>query len=93
MFDALVTGGIPILPRSLMGLTRLSGLQDDEAVYYDAIDIVKPDAIVSKANRLYDRLGMEGKMARVQRALSRHHLDSRISQIAGIGTKIIRDIL
>ena len=93
MFDALITGGIPMLPRSLTGLARLGDLRDDEVVFYDAIDIVEPQQVVAKANRLYESQGTAGKLNRIQRALKMHHLDARIRRITTIGTAYVRDTL
>lgn len=90
-FDALITGGIPLIPRPLMGLAHLAGIGDDEAVYYDSIDIAEPRNLVNAANRFFDRAGERGMLTRIEKALRLHHLDARIAKIADAAEAMVLD--
>lgn len=92
IFDALITGGIPILPRSLQGWVRLGGIAEDEAVFYDALDIVEPVNVVRKANALFDSSGKLGMMRRIEKALSMFHCDTRVGDIVKRAHVIIQNL-
>jgi hypothetical protein len=81
IFDALITGGIPIIPESLRHLPPASGLDARDAVFYGPLDIVEPAAVVARANALFDAGGVDRQVARHRLALDHHHGDARIEQM------------
>lgn len=84
IFDALVTGGIPIIPESLRHLPPVSAIDARDAVFYGPLDIVEPAAIVARANALFDAGGADRVVARHRFALDHHHGDARIAQMLAI---------
>ena len=73
IFDALVTGGIPVVPASLRYLPPVKDLPRDAIAFYSPADIVSPKALIDRANALFDRGGSLGITARHQLALEKHH--------------------
>jgi hypothetical protein len=81
IFDALVTGGIPIVPESLRFLTPVCSIPRNHIVFYGPDDILEPRVVVARANALFDTGGAEGLAARHRLGLERHHGDARIETI------------
>lgn len=81
IFDALLTGGIPIVPISLRFLPPVNAIPRDYIVFYSPVDIVDPNAVVGQANRLFDAGGEAGMMARQRYALQHHHGDASVQQM------------
>jgi len=81
IFDALVTGGIPIVPESLRFLTPVSDIPRNHIVFYGPDDILNPRAVVARANGLFDAGGADGLASRHRLGLERHHGDARIDTI------------
>jgi hypothetical protein len=80
VFNALVTGGIPILPAFYRNLPEISIL-GEEPSYYQVADIVDPQAINSEAVARFDSSGESGLIQRLAHALQHHHVDARCEQI------------
>jgi hypothetical protein len=81
LFDAMMTGGIPIVPESMRFLAPISEIRRDCILFYGAADIFEPTAIISRANAIFDEGGEQGIVERCLYALEMHHADSRIKQI------------
>jgi hypothetical protein len=81
LFDALASGGIPIIPESLRFLAPVSGLPRDSVVFYGPDDIFHPHKIVEKALRLFDEGGQAGIAARHRHALAHHHGADRLRRM------------
>jgi hypothetical protein len=81
IFDALVTGGIPIVPESLRFLTPVCSIPRNHIVFYGPDDILEPRAVVARANALFDTGGADGLTARHRLGLEHHHGDARIRTI------------
>jgi hypothetical protein len=67
-FDALVTGGIPLAPKSLRSEIMQVGISDSEVCYYDGLDILEPSSFIKKALKKYDDLG--GNEQSIERAIN-----------------------
>lgn len=78
IFDALVTGGIPIVPESMRLLPPISSISRDHIVFYSGADVVNPLALVDRANRMFDEAGRDGMVARHRFALDHHHGDASV---------------
>lgn len=78
LFDALVTGGIPIVPASLRHLAPVCDIPDEHIVFYSPQDIVDPKPVVARANARFDAGGADGLVARHRLALDRHHGNARV---------------
>lgn len=81
IFDALVTGGIPIVPSSLRFLPPVNAIPEEHIVFYTPSDIVNPEALVARANGLFDRGSRDGIVARHRLGLDKYHGDNSINQM------------
>jgi hypothetical protein len=81
IFDALVTGGIPIVPESLRFVSPIHEISREHIVFYGPQDIVYPHNILAKANELFDMGGKEKLVERHSYALANHHVDAKVHQI------------
>lgn len=79
--DALVTGGIPIVPESLRFLPPVNEISREHIIFYSPQDIVNPQKIVAKANELFDKGGRDKMVERHVYALNRHHSSVKMLQI------------
>lgn len=79
-FDALITGGIPIVPKILRRNALIRSLED-HIFFYDAEDVENPTVITEAANRRFDELGTDGIQRRHEIALTHHHLENRLESI------------
>jgi len=80
VFDSLITGGIPIIPRSLKYHKDIINLSDD-ILFYDYADIQNPHEITKKANNLFDERGIQGVLDRHYKVLYNYHVDNRVESI------------
>lgn len=80
VFDALITGGIPILPRSIKYHKDVVDLHD-HVLFYDYEDVQNPLPITEKANNLFDERGIQGILDRHQKVLYNYHVDNRVETI------------
>jgi len=81
IFDALVTGGIPIVPESLRFLPPVNEISREHILFYGPQDIIDPQKLVAKANELFDRGGVDKMVERHVYALNHHHGNTRMHQI------------
>ena len=84
IFDALNTGGIPIVPESLRYIAPVSDIPTEHIVFYTPMDIVKPQDVVAAALRKFDEAGKDGIAARARYALDHHHGEQRIRRILAL---------
>ena len=88
LFDALITGGIPLVPESMRYLPPVRDIDRRHIAFYGPEDIVNPGPLVQRALRLFDEGGLEGMVARHRHALAHHHGQDRVDDIlAGIAEK------
>jgi hypothetical protein len=82
-FDALVSGGLPMIPQSLVPYLDFLRIPQEHYIAYSASDIFEPSNLVRAAVDVFDRLGNEGILARHQYALSNFHADVSIQKMVG----------
>jgi hypothetical protein len=80
VFNALITGGIPILPAFYRNLPEIAILGDTPS-YYQVSDVVDPLEINSEAVARFDAGGESGLLLRLTHAIQHHHVDARCEQI------------
>lgn len=80
IFDALVTGGIPIVPRSLKFHESLRKVRD-HILFFDDEDVESPLAITETANTRFKQAGVAGILERHHLAMEHCHVDARIAEI------------
>lgn len=81
LFDALVTGGIPIVPDSLRFMYPVCNIPRDKIVFYGPEDILSPDSVVREAVSLFDSHSSLGIVDRHHFGLNHHHASSRLEHI------------
>lgn len=81
IFDALCTGGIPIVPESLRFMPPISAIGRNHVLFYTPEDIMRPDGLVKRGCRLFDEGGHDGMVERHRFAIDNHHGDSRVRQM------------
>jgi hypothetical protein len=81
LFDALATGGIPLVPASLQHLAPARDIPQAHIVFYGPHDVIDPQTVVARANALFDEAGADGIVARHRLALEQHHGNVRIQQM------------
>ncbi|MFA6310328.1 MAG: hypothetical protein WC681_02545 [Sterolibacterium sp.] len=81
MFDALISGGIPIVPEALRFFEPIREIDRRHILFYGPADIVAPDAIATKASAMFDQGGREKIMERHRYALANLHGDKSIERI------------
>jgi len=84
IFDALASGGIPIIPESLRFLAPIASLPRDSVVFYGPDDIFNPQTVVGQALKLFDEGGQEGIAARHRHALTHHHGAERLRRMVAM---------
>lgn len=90
IFDALVTGGIPIVPASLAFLPPIRAIPRQHIVFYSASDIVDPARVVARANALFDEGGRDAMVARHRYALENHHGDFSVKQMLDYAAELMQ---
>ena len=79
-YDALITGGIPILPRSLKYHRDIVDMHD-HILFYDYEDVRYPKPITQKAVELFDKRGKAGILDRHNLVINNYHVDNRVVSI------------
>jgi hypothetical protein len=75
-FDALITGGIPIIPSSLVQQMEYFKIPAHFYVTHDALDILEPTEVIQRANDLFEKHSVEGILERFQFCLDNYHVNS-----------------
>jgi len=84
VFDALLAGMIPIVPRVLTDFDKVIPLQEQERlgiVRTESLELEPAQAAVDDALERFDAMGTQGAMARFQYALENHLLVNRVTEI------------
>jgi hypothetical protein len=89
IFDALVTGGIPIVPASLRFLPPVKDIPREHIAFYTPTDIVNPKALVEYANTLFNQGGRDGMVARHRLALQQHHGNASVKQMLNFAFEVL----
>lgn len=87
-FDALITGGMPLIPSGLIPFVKALNIPENFYISYGPLDIIDSKEFVRKANELFDFHGTSGIKARHEHALKNFHVDIIIEKIIAS----IRDI-
>jgi hypothetical protein len=80
VYNALICGGIPLLPKFYQNLPEISIL-GCVPLYYETSDLIEPKAINDMAIARFDGSGESGLIGRVCSAIANHHVDGRCQQI------------
>jgi hypothetical protein len=82
LWDALISGGIPIVPRILSCDDVIAAIPKNYIVFYDYEDLFNFETVVETACDLFDKGGYESTLERVLYALSHHHINSRFNEVS-----------
>ena len=80
VYNALISGGIPILPKMYQNLPEV-GILGSTPLYYDTNDLIDPKLINDLAITNFNNAGESGLISRVCHAINNHHIDGRCQQI------------
>lgn len=80
IFDALITGGIPIVPRSIKYHRDIINLHD-HILFYDYEDVQNPLTITEKGVKIFNERGLDGVIERHLKAFDNYHVDNRVHTI------------
>ncbi|OGB34788.1 MAG: hypothetical protein A3F78_09780 [Burkholderiales bacterium RIFCSPLOWO2_12_FULL_61_40] len=78
--NAMITGGIPVVPSFYKNIPEIVGL-GDVPLYYDTIDLVEPTRINALAVKKFDEAGENGLIERICSSIKHNHIDRRIEDI------------
>ena len=90
IFDALITGGIPIIPESLRFLSPIAQIPNQFVGFYSASDIVNPNQLIDKLIQKFDKAGDKGIASRHQYAISHHHANASIERMVKNALELIK---
>lgn len=80
LFDAVFTGGIPLIPKTLQGNKYIADFEQ-HCMFYNISDVIDPKPITECAIAKFDSEGKEGILKRHKLMLQNHHIDVRFNQI------------
>jgi hypothetical protein len=83
IFDALITGGIPMVPASMKLLPGIRDIPEDAIFFFGPLDVIEPEALVRRALERFDSGGRDKIVQRHRFALEEHHGMSRIQTMIG----------
>lgn len=84
VFDALITGGIPIVPASMRFLPPIRDIDRAHILFSTPDDLLDPRPLVERGNAMFDAGGAGGIVTRHRYAMENHHGDQRIAQLMDI---------
>ena len=74
-FDALITGGIPLIPSGLNPYVESLQIPKQFYASYGPLDILNPKNLIEVQNHIFDSLGPSGILERHEFALHKFHID------------------
>jgi len=80
VYNAMITGGIPILPSFYRNVPEVAGL-GTSPLFYEVHDLLAPQAINAAANARFDSDGGAGLVQRISDAMATQHVDTRCDHI------------
>jgi hypothetical protein len=83
LLDALITGGIPLVPVTLKSLLHALSI-DRFVVFYDELNLDLLYLKVEEAIIKFDEDGAEGMIKRINFIMDHHHIDARINFLINI---------
>jgi hypothetical protein len=86
-FDALITGGIPLVPSSLRPYLEQLRIPENYFLCYTPLDLLEVKPFVEKALKKYTTLGVHGRVERHLFALENFHVDEIISKLYSAALK------
>jgi hypothetical protein len=87
-FDALITGGIPLVPSGILPFVNALDIPESFYISYGPLDIIQPKEFIKKANERFDLEGVNGIKTRSEYAVKHFHVDAIIEKIMGATLKL-----
>ena len=82
-YNAILTGGIPILPSYLKNFPEIQ-IMGDTPLFYEVADLIDPVYLQENAIRKFDSLGVSGLTRRIMEGMYHQHIDSRCDRILSL---------
>jgi hypothetical protein len=92
VYNALITGGIPILPSHYRNMPEVAGL-GSSPVFYNVHDVLNPDAVIAAAATRFDSEDGGGLLQRISESMARDHVDTRCAEIVALLRRNISALL
>lgn len=86
IYDAVITGGVALLPQSLRIWREQIGFPD-QIVFYSNMDIMEPERLLSCSLAKYERFRSSLSVEMVTKIVSEAHVDDRIERLASMALK------
>lgn len=83
-FDSIITGGIPIIPKSLTPALDYYNIPSDFYVTYSLDNIFNPELLISQAISKFNNHGQVGIQRRMSYALGECHIDHSVEKIMNL---------
>lgn len=80
-FDALITGGIPIIPSGLKPFIESLQIPRDYYAIYRPLDLMDPDPLLKQQGEKFLKIGNAGILERHEFALKHFHVDKIIHKL------------
>jgi hypothetical protein len=80
-FDALLTGGIPLVPSNLRPYLEFLAIPNEYYVCYGPMDVIDATSVVEKADNKFEDQGLLGIYKRSEFCLSHFHANKNIERI------------
>jgi hypothetical protein len=87
-FDALITGGLPLVPTGLRTHLVALGIPEDHFLPYSPTDIADPPAFFERALRHFNSTGPNGCFQRARFTLENFHAERILGKIAGAASAL-----
>jgi len=81
IFDALSTGGIPVVPASMQFLPPIKDISREYILFSTPDDVIDPKPLIERAVAIFDAGGVDGIVSRHRYALDHHHGDQRMADV------------
>jgi len=92
IFDALVSGGVVILPQRFAAKPFFKSLGQNDFELYDQCDLEEPERLIERANGKFNKEGVGGALRRAGNVLRNDIGDRRISEIKRIFFETMKSI-
>jgi hypothetical protein len=87
-FDALITGGMPLIPTGLLPFVNALNIPESFYISYGPLDLIDSREFIQRSNELFEFSGRGGINDRHEFAVKNFHVDIIIEKIIGAIYKI-----
>jgi hypothetical protein len=89
-FDALVTGGMPVVPQWTVSALQALGIPDSWYETYGSIEVMSPKQAVNKWLKKYESYSYSDHCDRITAATTNYHLDNTLYKLIDHALSILQ---